>query len=30
MSERVNVQLADVRAVGRDWRVMAKVSEKYD
>lgn len=28
MSDRVNVEIKDVRAVGKDWRVIAKVSEK--
>ncbi|MBI3569966.1 MAG: bifunctional diaminohydroxyphosphoribosylaminopyrimidine deaminase/5-amino-6-(5-phosphoribosylamino)uracil reductase RibD [Gammaproteobacteria bacterium] len=30
MSDRINVEITDVRAVGRDWRVMARVSEKQD
>ncbi len=30
MSDRINVEITDVRAVGRDWRVLARVSEKQD
>ncbi len=30
MADRVNVEITDVRAVGRDWRVIARVSEKQD
>ena len=28
MSDRINVKITDVRAIGNDWRVIAKVSEK--
>ena len=28
MVERVNLEIRDVRAIGKDWRVIAKVSEK--
>lgn len=30
MSDRVNVEITDARAVGKDWRVIAKVGEKQD
>jgi len=30
MSDRINMEVTDVRAVGRDWRVIARVSEKQD
>ena len=28
MADRVNVEISDVRALGKDWRVIASVSEK--
>ncbi|MDH3405885.1 MAG: bifunctional diaminohydroxyphosphoribosylaminopyrimidine deaminase/5-amino-6-(5-phosphoribosylamino)uracil reductase RibD [Gammaproteobacteria bacterium] len=30
MAERVNVEISDIRALGKDWRVIARVSEKQD
>lgn len=28
MSDRIEVEITDIRAIGKDWRVIAKVSEK--
>jgi hypothetical protein len=30
MSDRLIVEITDTRAIGKDWRVIAKVSEKQD
>jgi diaminohydroxyphosphoribosylaminopyrimidine deaminase/5-amino-6-(5-phosphoribosylamino)uracil reductase len=28
MSDRISVEITDVRAIGKDWRVIAKVNNK--